>query len=233
MNFKLIFHPLHSSQVGAVCWSLCQYSREISVRKCHAIPSVIPYSAVAQTQKLEKLTIWYCESMKEVFETQVMHSSTDTTTTSPGFKNISIRLKLLNLKILIVGSCNLLEHVFTFSTLESLRQLEKLTIKKCNAMKVVVKEEIEEQTTASNIVVFPCLKSIVLVDLPNLEGFFMGMSDFQWPSLDKVTIDGCPQLMVFTSGQSTSPKLKYMHTSLGKHSLECGLNFHVMTTVNK
>ncbi|PWA48884.1 resistance protein candidate RGC2 [Artemisia annua] len=228
------YNQFKSSQVGAV-WSLCQYSREISIRKCDAIPSLIPYSAVEQTQKLEKLTIWYCESMKEVFETHVMDNSStdpDTTPTSPRLKNI-IRLKLPNLKILIIKSCHLLEHIFTFSTLESLRQLEKLTIMKCNAMKVVVKEEIEEQTTASNIVVFPCLKSIVLVDLPNLEGFFMGMGDFHWPSLDKVTIDACPQLTVFTSGRSMSPKLRYMHTSLGKHSLECGLNFHVTTTLRQ
>ncbi|KAI3670248.1 hypothetical protein L1987_88068 [Smallanthus sonchifolius] len=38
-------------------------------------------------------------------------------------------------------------------------------------------------------------------------------------------INDCPQLMMFTSGQSETPRLKCIETILGKYSLECGLNF--------
>ncbi|KAK1422991.1 hypothetical protein QVD17_18284 [Tagetes erecta] len=34
--------------------------------------------------------------------------------------------------------------------------------------------------------------------------------------------------MVFASGQSKTPKLKYIRTCLGKHSIECGLNFQTI-----
>ncbi|KAI3797185.1 hypothetical protein L1987_32439 [Smallanthus sonchifolius] len=59
------------------------------------------------------------------------------------------------------------------------------------------------------------------------------MNDFQWLLLEYVMIFKCPQMMVFTFGESIAPKLKYIHTSLGKHSLECGLNFHVTTNMHQ
>ncbi|KAJ0433454.1 putative leucine-rich repeat domain superfamily [Helianthus annuus] len=95
-------------------------------------------------------------------------------------------------------------------------------------MKVIVKEEVREDTsTLSNNVVFSNLKSIRLEGLPNLAGFFLGMNiEFEWPLLERVLIENCPQMMVFTCGRSTAPRLKYIKTGLGKHNLECGLNFH-------
>ncbi|KAI3797055.1 hypothetical protein L1987_39745 [Smallanthus sonchifolius] len=205
-----------SSQAGVLSWSLCQYSREICIRNC--------------------------ESLMEVFETQGMNNDNngggsspdiddgngviDTTElTIPRPDNINVP-QLSNLKKLEIIFCNLLKHVFTFSSLESLTQLEELKIMECEAMKVIVKKENGEQ---KDVVVFPRVKCIELSDLPNLNGFFLGMNEFQWPLLEEVTLKECPQMMVFTSGRSTTPKLKYMHMRLGKHCLECGLNFHVAT----
>ena len=128
-------------------------------------------------------------------------------------------------KTLEIDNCDRLEYVFTFSTLESLIQLQNLYIYDCKAMKVIVKEEHGDEatmTSAAKIVVFPCLKFIRLIDLPNLMGFFLGTNEFHYPSLDDVGIYSCPHMTVFTSGHLKAPKLKYIHTSLGKHSLECG-----------
>ncbi|KAI3797177.1 hypothetical protein L1987_32430 [Smallanthus sonchifolius] len=213
---SIIHDQFKSSQVTVAPWSLCQNSREI--------------------------LIIGCESLMEVFETQEINNSsagdiTSTTTNeiNGGTDNTSLAIprresidvpRLFNLKKLEITSCNLLQHVFTFSTLESLKQLEELMIKECKAMKVIVKKENGEQR---KVVKFPCLKSLELDDLPNLEGFFLGMNDFHWPLLEKAMISKCPQMMVFTSGKSIALELKYIHTSLGKHSLECGLNFHVTT----
>ncbi|KAI7749418.1 hypothetical protein M8C21_002694, partial [Ambrosia artemisiifolia] len=38
--------------------------------------------------------------------------------------------------------------------------------------------------------------------------------------------------MVFTSGHSPTPRLKYINTGLGQHNLECGLNFHLTPSTN-
>ncbi|CAH1435255.1 unnamed protein product [Lactuca virosa] len=154
------------SEVDGVSWSLCQYPREISISKCNALSSVIPWYAAGQMQKLQVLKIKSCDGMKEVFETQWINKSV-------------IMLELRNLKRLEIYSCEFLEHIFTFSTLESLEQLEELMIKNCKAMKVIVMKEEddgEQKTKASfsKAVVFPLLKLIELVDLPELVGFFLG-----------------------------------------------------------
>ncbi|KAK9062831.1 hypothetical protein SSX86_020021 [Deinandra increscens subsp. villosa] len=236
---NVVHDELEFSQVGVVSWSLCQYSREINIYDCPALSSLIPSYAARQLQKLQKLDISYCSSMVEVFETKDINNNnigncssnvdqgSDVTLLIPRTKNITMH-KLPNLKSLKIYSCDLLKYTFTFSTLESLTKLKNLIICRCGAMEVIVRDENGETSFEKVVVEFPRLKSIELDDLPNLEGFFLGMNiDFQFPSLDNVKISDCPQMKVFTSGDSTAPKLnKYIHTWAGKHNLECGLNFH-------
>ncbi|KAJ0702077.1 putative P-loop containing nucleoside triphosphate hydrolase, leucine-rich repeat domain superfamily [Helianthus annuus] len=204
-----------SSHVTTIVpWSLCQYSREILIDQCDSLLEVFE-------------TLWVNNSAGGITSTSIDEGQSDTHNTSlviPRPENINYMPRLVNLKKLVITSCNLLKHVFTFSTLGSLKHLEELMISECKAMEVIVKKENEDQR---NVVDFPRLKSLELKDLPNLKGFFLGMNEFKWPLLEKVMIDYCPKMMVFTSGQSTALKLNYMHTSLGKYSLECGLNFHV------
>ncbi|KAJ0813149.1 putative leucine-rich repeat domain superfamily [Helianthus annuus] len=221
------------SQVDVVSWSVCQYSRTIQIERCDSLSSVIPYYAAGQTPKLQELWIFNCTSMMEVFETEEINNkntsgcSSNTTVAVPRPTDIIVH-KFPNLKILIIVACDCLENIFTFSTLESLKKIEELQVRNCGAMKVIVKEEVREDTsTLSNNVVFSNLKSIRLEGLPNLKGFFLGMNiEFEWPLLERVFIEKCPQMMVFTCGRSTALRLKYIETRLGKHNLECGLNFH-------
>ncbi|KAK9080338.1 hypothetical protein SSX86_000096 [Deinandra increscens subsp. villosa] len=200
-----VFHDQFSHD-GNIPWSLCQFSREI--------------------------TIHHCPSLMEVFEIQGTNYNGNysgggiDSSAIPRLENINV----FNIKKMVITSCELLKHVFTFSTLESLRQLEELKIESCKTMEVIVKIENEEQ---QKDVEFPHLKSLELFNLPNLKGFFLGMNRFHWPLLEKVRISECPQMMAFTIGRSTTPKLKYIHTSLGKHNLECGLNFHMTTDLHQ
>lgn len=206
--------------MDGVSWSLCQFSREITIVDCDALSSVIPSYAVGKMQKLQILKIESCNSMTEVFETHVDEGNG----AIKKFNNVTI-LRLPNLKILEIKDCDLVEHIFTFSSLESLGQLEELIVENCNGMDVIAREENGENPT-SNIVVFPRLKSISLVNLPYLAGFFLGINEFLWPILDNVTIRDCPKMTMFTRGWSTAPKLKYMQTSLGEDTKQCNLNFH-------
>lgn len=193
---------------------------------------MIPYHAVGQMQNLQMLRLRYCKNLVEVFENQGITNKSDfgghtnidkgrigigtITSAISRLENINVP-RLSNLKKLAIKSCNKLQHVFTFSTLESLKQLEELVIEYCETMKVIVKEENEEQR---KVVVLPHLKSIKLNCLQNLKGFFLGMHGFEWPLLEEVTINECLQMVVFTSGMSIAPKIKYIHTHLGKHIFE-------------
>ncbi|KAL4579145.1 hypothetical protein LXL04_015282 [Taraxacum kok-saghyz] len=210
--------PFKISQVDGVWWTLCQYPRKIRLVDCQSLSHIIPCYAVGQMIKLQKLNIYSCDGMREVFETERIN------------KSVSM-LKLTNLKILKIVGCDLLENIFTFSTLETLGQLEKLKIEFCNSMKVIVKEEEEDASSSSSkAVVFPRLKFITLFKLPELVGFFIGTNEFQWPALDVLKIDHCPKMKAFTAGGSTAPQLKYVATRLSKHSPECWFKSHVTNT---
>ncbi|KAJ9541939.1 hypothetical protein OSB04_028445 [Centaurea solstitialis] len=220
-------------QVDVLRWCLCQYFRVIRISKCDALSSVIPCYAVGQMQKLESLDISSCRSLVEVFESKGACCSTNidegssTTLAIPRLQYTDVP-QLSNLKTLRISYCDRLEYVFTFSTLESLMQLEQLYVTNCSVMKVIVKEEHGDEATmtsaAAKVVVFPRLQSIVLWKLPNLAGFILGKNEFRCPSLDHVRITSCPQMKVFTSGHLIAPKLKYIETSIGKYSIECGFN---------
>ncbi|KAM0054999.1 putative P-loop containing nucleoside triphosphate hydrolase, leucine-rich repeat domain superfamily [Helianthus debilis subsp. tardiflorus] len=226
---NMIHDEFQSGQVTGASWSLCRYPQKIYINYCPSLSSLIPRYAVGQMKKLQELKIGYCKGLMEVFESESSRKNVDEGAArvvgGPPLKNITIIgiTQLSNLKKVLIEGCDLLPHIFTFSTVESLNQLKELKVTECRTIHVIVKEEKE---TSSKDVVFPRLETLELGYLPNLTGFFIGMNDFRWPSLDNVLIKNCPQLMMFTSGQSTTPKLKYIETSFGKYSPECGLNFH-------
>ncbi|XP_076934694.1 uncharacterized protein LOC143601077 [Bidens hawaiensis] len=222
-------------QVIGSCSLLCQYPRKISICDCDALLSLIPWYAVGQMQRLQELEIQACSRMIEIFECDSVnntnnvgegsaHGGACTTLTSPTLKVITNVLvpQLSNLKRVLITNCNRLSHIFTFSAVESLRQLNVFRVTKCKALQVIVKEE---NGASSKVIVFPRLKTLELNDLPKLKAFFLGKNEFRCPLLEDLKINHCPQFMTFTTGQSITPKLKYIHTSLGKHSLERGFNF--------
>ncbi|KAI3516599.1 hypothetical protein L1887_15521 [Cichorium endivia] len=226
-----IHDPFKCFEVGVVSWFLCQYSKKIQIDDCHALSRVFPYCVVEQLHELEELKVSKCKSMVELFElkdgvddTNNVGDGTCITMTIPRSANMTL-VELPNLTILQIEDCEVLEYIFTISTLESLKQLKELTVKECKAMQVIVKEAVEH-TKTSKTIIFPRLKSLTLANLPNLKGFFLGMNEFQWPILEKVEMYRCPKMVTFTSGHSMAPKLNHIHTGLGKHRLECGLNFH-------
>nr|XP_043606719.1 uncharacterized protein LOC122578755 isoform X2 [Erigeron canadensis] len=225
------------AQVVGSSWSLCQYPRKIIIDSCEALESVIPCYAVGQMKRLEKLEISLCSMITEVFESQMINKSTNVdegsasgsisnALASATLQNMNFVPKLSNLKVMMIATCHLLRNVFSFSTLESLKQLKKLSVYECKETKVIVEEE---KGVASKVGVILRLETLELVDLPKLKGLFLGMNGIRWPFLDTLIIKDCPQMMVFTSGQSNAPKLKYVRTSLGKHSVEHDHNFHRTT----
>ncbi|KAJ0484160.1 hypothetical protein HanOQP8_Chr14g0508561 [Helianthus annuus] len=93
-------------------------------------------------KNLQVLEVRYCDSLMDVFETQGINSNdsghsgggstnidegTETTTLAiPRLEKINVPDQLSNLKRLVITSCNLLQHVFTLSTLDSLSYNSKI-----------------------------------------------------------------------------------------------------------
>ncbi|KAL8248391.1 hypothetical protein R6Q59_005259 [Mikania micrantha] len=217
--------------INACRSSLCQYPKMISIIDCDAISVLIPWYAVGKMKRLEELQISNCKTITKVFD-EGSESGTTLTTPTVLLKTTNHVVhvpQLYNLKRMEISGCDLLSHVFTFSTLETLKQLKFLSIEHCNAIQEIFKQEIHETTSSKDdhVVVFPRLTTLKLKNLPNLKGFFLGKNKFRWPLLDTLIINDCPQLMTFTSGESKTPKLNYITTCFGKYGLDdCGLNFH-------
>ncbi|MFS8018459.1 putative leucine-rich repeat domain superfamily [Helianthus anomalus] len=237
----MICDSLQSAQVTSSYWSLCQYPTKISINSCNALSILIPWYALGQMKRLQELEIEKCSRMTEVFENERMNcyntnnvdegSGAGTSLTSLPLQNIITTLavpQLSNLKTVVIYKCDRLTHIFTFSTLKTLSHLKEFKVKRCETIQVIVKEENKTSSSSEEeVVVFPNLETLKLDRLPNLKGFFLGMNDFRCPSLVNVMINDCPQWVAFTSGQLEAPKLKYIHTSFGKHNLEHGFNFQV------
>ncbi|KAJ0450709.1 putative leucine-rich repeat domain superfamily [Helianthus annuus] len=234
-----IHDHLQTAQVTGSYWSLCQYPTRIYIKECDALSSLIPWYTAGQMKRLQGLEIEKCSRMTEVFENELMNNNTNnvdegsgagTSLTSLPLQNIITTVavpQLSNLKTVVIYRCDLLTHIFTFNTLKTLSHLKQLKVKRCKTIQVIVKEENKMSSSSEEVVVFPNLETLELDRLPNLKGFFLGMNDFRCPSLVNVMINDCDEWEMFTSGQLENPKLKYIHTSFGKHNLEHGFNFQV------
>ncbi|PWA93639.1 resistance protein candidate RGC2 [Artemisia annua] len=180
---------------------------------------ILPYLEELDLCGLLKMShVWKCNWNELILQKQPSQSS---------FRNLTT---------IIMIKCNSIKYLFSPLMVKLLSSLKEIYISSCDAIEEVVSNRDDEDasinshTTASVGMVFPRLKSLSLFYLPNFVGFFLGKNEFIWPALEEVEIRKCPQITVFTCGQSTAPKLKFINTSLGKHSVECGLNFHVTTT---
>ncbi|XP_020273080.1 probable disease resistance protein At1g61310 isoform X2 [Asparagus officinalis] len=117
----------------------------------------------------------------------------------------------VNLEELEVGSCASLKYLFSSSMAIELKNLEKLTVKKNYAMEVIIDSEDGVVLDKS---LFPRLKVVVLVDLPMLERFYRGEITggcFDWPLVEFVRLELCPNMKIIPIGSESAPKLKKIH----------------------
>ncbi|CAI9270319.1 unnamed protein product [Lactuca saligna] len=114
-----------------------------------------------------------------------------------------IVLNFPNLTKVSITRCGLLGHVFSSCMVGSLLQLQELKISDCESMDVIVKQVEDSETRPTTELVFPCLKSITLHELPNIKGFCLGKEAFEWPSYNFwiVSCNGRPKL--FYKDQTT------------------------------
>nr|XP_043633034.1 uncharacterized protein LOC122604205 [Erigeron canadensis] len=217
------------------------------------------YDELPQLQNLEKLYARDCVSVLEVFDigTEVRCSSSSqiSVVELPKLSDVCLQyleslkyiwmsngrrtiLEFPNLAKLSISSCNQLEHVFTCSMVGSLLQLKELSIRWCQNMEVIVKEDQEEEEEeggdigkVNEPIRLPCLKSLELGNLDSLKGFCLGNADYSFPSLESMSIKRCKSITTFTKGDLVVPELKVMETRSGTINLaeEQDINSFIIT----
>ncbi|PWA96450.1 NB-ARC domains-containing protein [Artemisia annua] len=214
----------------------------------------IPSNVLLQLTKLEHIELGYNELAEQVFEVipegtndnnTVGFSESQTVFNIPNLRDLEIQgmnnlrylwkrnqwmvLEFPKLKTLYITGCRSLEHVFTYSMVGSLVQLQILSIGYCQNLELIVKEEDRDVRVNDQIIRLPHLKALTLSYLPSLEGFCLGKEAFSWPSLDTLEIERCPAITVLTKGQLDTPALKVIDTSFGKCDIREDLNSFIKT----
>ncbi|KDO48645.1 hypothetical protein CISIN_1g044424mg, partial [Citrus sinensis] len=116
----------------------------------------------------------------------------------------SSSISFRNLKELQAVGCKGLKHLVTSTTAKSLEGLISMKIFGCRAMTEVVVSD-QEEDGAPNLelkqeVVFSKLKRLDLCDLDSLTSFCPANYAFKFPSLQDLSVIGCPKLKIFTTG---------------------------------
>ncbi|KAK2640390.1 hypothetical protein Ddye_028185 [Dipteronia dyeriana] len=134
-------------------------------------------------QNLEVLQVWYCDSLIHLMSP------------SASFQNLTV---------LEVKYCRNLTNFITSSTAKSLVQLIQMSILNCKKMTEVV----GNQGVIEDRIIFSKLKSLSLQFLPNLRSFCSVNSTLEFPSLEELTMTGCPRMKNFSQGVSSTPTLR-------------------------
>ncbi|KAL5825716.1 hypothetical protein ACOSQ3_021779 [Xanthoceras sorbifolium] len=122
-----------------------------------------------------------------------------------------------NLKILKVAHCNRLLSLVAVLTTKSLMRLEEMSICYCQEMTEVIANEGDEM---EGEIVFRSLKSLKLLGLTNLTSFCSGSCTFNFPLLEKITMEGCPKMKLFSSGVLSTPKLQQISQDTTNYDCE-------------
>ncbi|XP_050237707.1 uncharacterized protein LOC126687246 isoform X2 [Mercurialis annua] len=109
-----------------------------------------------------------------------------------------------NLTTLEVRDLDKLMSLVPLPVAKSMVQLVRLRVESCDMMMEIVESE-EDKTTDE--IVFSKLRNIELEDLHSLSSFCPGSYNFNFPSLEKVIVLGCPNMRIFCPGVLRTPKL--------------------------
>ncbi|KAI5587672.1 hypothetical protein BDE02_05G049700 [Populus trichocarpa] len=116
------------------------------------------------------------------------------------------------LMILEVSKCNGLASLMSSSTAKNLVQLTSMSVVECETIEVVVANNENE---AENEIVFHKLENLAFHCLPSLTSFYMQNCALMFPSLERVFIDQCPKMELFSRGVINTPKLERVQLTEG------------------
>ncbi|KAL9447482.1 hypothetical protein AB3S75_015032 [Citrus x aurantiifolia] len=156
----------------------------------------------SSTNNLEKLEIFYCRNL-----TNLVPSSTS----------------FQNLTTLTVGGCHGMTHALTSSTARSLVRLRQMRVQTCMMITEIVADEDDQgdNYAAKDEIVFSELKELILWHLESLTSFSCSGNncDFKFPSLETLAVHNCPNMNIFSRGESSTPKLHKVQLNLFDESL--------------
>nr|XP_011461852.1 PREDICTED: TMV resistance protein N-like isoform X2 [Fragaria vesca subsp. vesca] len=188
--------------------SLCNL-RLLKVKHCYELVDALLTSQLLQRlQNLEKLICEEMDELEYVFGSEGLEPEQIDLTELKEMRleNLGKLIKIWNgpapctifqnLQSLVVSKCFELKNLFTADVAQYLLQLEDLSVECCPLLDRVI--EASNETMDSEII-FPKLKNLALVKLPQLTAFYgNNESATECPLLEYLNVERCP--MFSTSG---------------------------------
>ncbi|XP_054776452.1 probable disease resistance protein At4g27220 [Prosopis cineraria] len=108
------------------------------------------------------------------------------------------------LQILALENCSSLDSLFSNGVIQNFAELRKLEIRSCSKIEelILTSEDVEKSED-----VLPSLKSIELVELPNLQ-FICKKQMSTWPSLETLKVQECHNLKSLPFNKSKAARLR-------------------------
>ncbi|KAL6288680.1 hypothetical protein ACE6H2_006190 [Prunus campanulata] len=153
------------------------------VRQCDLLEVIFLVQETPSTQafdKLRELSLWNLRMLSHIWEKGLQVSS--------GFGN---------LRSLDVWGCSNLRYLFSLHIAKLLTCLETIYVFNCRAMEKIVGEVEGGGESIEDELTFPHVNSIELWYLPKLESFCSQAYTLNWPALEKVKVQECPELTAF------------------------------------
>ncbi|KAL9450760.1 hypothetical protein AB3S75_012486 [Citrus x aurantiifolia] len=110
-----------------------------------------------------------------------------------------------NLTNMVVSRCNNLKIVLTSLIAKTLVRLRYMKIKSCDRITEIVQGD--DVVAKDEVITFRELKELKLVDLERLTSFCSVNCAFKFPSLERLVVDDCPHMKIFSEGKLSTPKL--------------------------
>ena len=127
---------------------------------------------------------------------------------------LPLSITFSNLTYVGVTDCNGLVNLFSCLVAKSLVNLKRLSISKCTKMRYIVAapegdadEENEEE------IIFNQLNYLELYNLPKLTNFHSGKCILKYVCLERLDIEGCPEVKKIPNETVSTPKLPFVTTS--------------------
>lgn len=178
---------------------LCfQNLEELIVDGCQFLSEVLPSHLLPFLTKMEKLTVQNCSSVKTIFDVKCTTELRKMTTKGPALIPLPFSLKIFILeelpnlenvwnedprgilttellKEVYIGKCKCLTSLFPASVAKDLVKLEKLHVKHCEELTVIVAEDNADPKGTDLELTFPCTISLDLQGVPKLKYFYSSL----------------------------------------------------------
>uniref|UniRef100_A0A3N7FG70 Uncharacterized protein n=1 Tax=Populus trichocarpa TaxID=3694 RepID=A0A3N7FG70_POPTR len=186
----------------------------LKVKECKRLTHVFTDSMIASLIQLQVLEISNCEELEQIIakdnddeNDQILSGSDLQSSCFPNLWRLEIR------------GCNKLKSLFPVAMASGLKKLRILRVRKSSQLLGVFGQD--DHASPANIekeMVLPDLQELLLVQLPSISSFSLGCSNFLFPHLKKLEVDGCPKLTTksaTTSNDSMSAQSKVSQVAEG------------------